>query len=145
MIYKVTIILCLLIITACGKNNASGTDKTITPTIDYKIYASPVGFSSGKGTLVSPLDIKTAITKAVSRDTIVLRGGVYSLSTKITINTSGVAGKPIAIVAYSKDAARPVLDFSALSRNTSSARVLILVEVTGTFMGLIFRMPVITE
>ena len=95
MMPKITVILCLLILTACGKNSASGTDQPITPlipAIDYRIYASPVGSSSGKGTLVSPLDIKTAISKAVSGDTVVLRGGIYGLSTKIIINTSGVAG-----------------------------------------------------
>jgi hypothetical protein len=125
MMSKITFVLCLLFITACGKNTVSGTDqpiKPVTPAIDYKIYASPQGSNSGKGTLVSPLDIKTAVSKAVSGDTVVLRGGLYLLSTKITIASSGVAGKPIAVVAYSKDSDRPVLDFSALPRNSSSAQ-----------------------
>jgi len=125
MMFKITLLLCLILLSACGKNSASGTDQPIppvTPAIDYKIFASPFGSPSGKGTLVSPLDIRTAISKAVSGDTVILRGGVYGLTLKITINSSGVAGKPIAIVAYSKDTERPVLDFSALSRNSSSAQ-----------------------
>ena len=55
-----------------------------------KSYIAAVGgTSAGAGTLASPYDIATAITKPASGDTVYIRGGMYMLSTSLSITKSG--------------------------------------------------------
>lgn len=68
------------------------------------------GVSTGLGTLTSPYDISTAISKAVAGDTVYIRGGVYMMTSQLSLNVGGRASAYINIWAYPGDT-RPVLDF----------------------------------
>ena len=68
------------------------------------------GVSTGLGTLTSPYDISTAISKAAAGDTVYIRGGVYMMTSQLSLNVGGRASAYINIWAYPGDT-RPVLDF----------------------------------
>jgi hypothetical protein len=68
------------------------------------------GTAAGTGTLDSPYDIPTAISKAVAGDTLYIRGGQYMLNAQISLSKGGTATARISIFAYPGDE-RPVLDF----------------------------------
>lgn len=71
-------------------------------------YVSPTG--AGSGTMNSPMSFSTAISKSLTAgDSIILRGGMYSISTKQSLTKSGNATSYIHIIAYSDEI--PVLDF----------------------------------
>lgn len=83
----------------------------VTTSISAKKYIAAVnGTSSGAGTLVSPYDIPTAISKAVAGDTVYIRGGHYMLSSQVSLNKGGTSIAIISIIAYPGDE-RPILDF----------------------------------
>src|SRR5262245_57723536 len=52
---------------------ASATRRT-----NVAVYAAPGGANSGAGTLATPWDLTTALSCALTGDTVWLRGGVYS-------------------------------------------------------------------
>jgi len=80
-------------------------------------YVSPAG--SGTGTFSSPMAFSTAIAKALTAgDSVILRGGTYSLSTKQTISKSGSATNYLHIVSYADEI--PVLDFRTQAYNSSN-------------------------
>lgn len=73
-------------------------------------YVAPDGQSSATGSFSNPLSFSTAIGKSlIAGDSLILRGGIYYLSTKQTISKSGNATKFLTIVAY--QAETPILDF----------------------------------
>lgn len=72
--------------------------------------ASVDGTSAGVGTLTSPYNITTAISKAVAGDIVYLRGGQYLMSAKLSLSKGGTSSAYINIWAYPGDA-RPILDF----------------------------------
>jgi|ERR1035437_977040 hypothetical protein len=79
------------------------------------IYVSTTGVDTNPGTIDQPL--KT-ITKALASsihpgDSIIVRGGVYSLTSTISINPSGVQNTLYYLFAYPGE--RPILDFSAMA------------------------------
>lgn len=79
--------------------------------ISAKNYIAAVnGTSAGAGTLVSPYDIPTAISKAIAGDTVYIRGGQYMLKAQISLNKGGTATAYISIFTFPGDD-RPVLDF----------------------------------
>jgi hypothetical protein len=79
--------------------------------ISAKNYIAAVnGTSTGAGTLVSPYDIPTAISKAIAGDTVYIRGGHYMMSSQVSLNKGGTATAYISIFAYPGDE-RPILDF----------------------------------
>jgi hypothetical protein len=81
------------------------------PPISAKNYIAAVdGTSSGAGTLDSPYDIPTAISKAVAGDTVFIRGGHYMLNGRINLSKGGTSTANISIIAFPGDD-RPVLDF----------------------------------
>lgn len=80
-------------------------------TISAKNYiAAAGGTSAGTGTLDSPYDIPTAISKALAGDTVYIRGGQYMLNAQISLSKGGTSTAYIFILAYPGDD-RPVLDF----------------------------------
>ena len=83
-------------------------------------YASPTG--NGTGTLASPCSFATGLTKIIAPgDTLYLRGGIYYLSAKVSINKSGTANARIAIMAFPNE--KPILDFSAEPYSSSNPGV----------------------
>ncbi len=81
---------------------------TSVSAINY--IAAVGGTSAGTGTLDSPYDIPTAISKAIAGDTIYIRGGQYMLNAQISLSKGGTSTAYIFIFAYPGDE-RPVLDF----------------------------------
>jgi Right handed beta helix region len=84
------------------------------------IYVSTTGIDTNPGTIDLPL--KT-ITKALassirSGDSIIVRGGVYSLTTTISINPSGKQDTLCYLLAFPGE--RPILDFSAMAVSSSN-------------------------
>jgi hypothetical protein len=80
-------------------------------------YVAPNG--TGSGTFTSPMAFSTAIAKALTAgDSVILRGGLYSLSSKQTISKSGSATNFLHIVSYSDEI--PVLDFRTQAYNSSN-------------------------
>lgn len=83
----------------------------LSGSISAKNYIAAVnGTSAGTGTLVSPYDIPTAISKAVAGDTVSIRGGHYMLNSRISLSKGGTSTAYISIIAFPGDE-RPVLDF----------------------------------
>lgn len=73
-------------------------------------YVSPAGTSSASGSIISPLNFSTAISKSlVGGDSLIFRGGTYSFSTKQSISKSGAAGNRLHFVAYESEI--PIFDF----------------------------------
>ncbi|MGG9971834.1 right-handed parallel beta-helix repeat-containing protein [Ferruginibacter sp. SUN002] len=100
-------------------------------------YASPTG--TGSGTLVSPCSFASGLTKLTTAgDTLYLRGGIYSLSAKVSINKSGTTSARICIMAYPGE--QPILDFS--TQPYSSSNPGISLAATSSYMhikGLVVR------
>ncbi len=75
-----------------------------------QIYIAPDGLDTNPGTITQPLKtIPAAVTMAQPGDTIFMRGGVYTLSSTITISKNGNAQSRHYLFAYQDE--RPVLDF----------------------------------
>ena len=72
-------------------------------------YASPTANSNGIGTVDSPYLFATAISKLFAGDTLWVRGGTYSSSTRYSITKSGSATDLIHIFAYTGE--QPLFDF----------------------------------
>jgi hypothetical protein len=80
-------------------------------------YVSPTG--NGAGSFTSPMAFSTAIAKALTAgDSVILRGGMYSLSAKQTISKSGSSANYLHIVAFPDEI--PVLDFRTQAYNSSN-------------------------
>ena len=89
-----------------------------------KYIADVYGTSAGTGTLVSPYDLPTAITKEYAGDTLYIRGSQCMLTSLVSLSKAETAAAFISIMAYSADE-RPVLDFynrAYSGTNTSSER-----------------------
>ncbi len=80
-------------------------------------YVSPNG--TGTGTFASPMAFSTAIGRALTAgDSLILRGGIYSFSTKQTISKSGSSTNYLHIVAFNDEI--PVLDFRSQAYSSSN-------------------------
>ena len=91
----------------------------INQSIYAQIFVSSTGNDSNPGTIDFPLKtIPTAISKVQAGDTIYLRGGVYSLSAKISISKNGSSNSFYYLFAYNGE--RPILDFSSMPVNSSN-------------------------
>jgi len=75
-----------------------------------KYIAAVGGTSGGAGTLASPYDIPTAISKALAGDTVYIRAGQYMMTAQMSLSRGGNSTSYINIWAYPGDE-RPVLDF----------------------------------
>lgn len=87
--------------------------------VKAQIFVSPSGDDSNPGTFELPLNtIPAAITKVQAGDTIYLRGGIYSISAKISLSKDGAENNLYHLFAYSEE--RPILDFSSMPVNSSN-------------------------
>jgi hypothetical protein len=87
--------------------------------IKAQIYVSPNGDDTNPGTLDFPLrNISSAISKALAGDTIYLRGGIYSLTTRVSISKNGSQNSRYHLFAYNEE--KPILDFSSMAVNSSN-------------------------
>lgn len=84
-------------------------------------YVSTTGSDANLGTSTSTpfLTIAKAITKVVAGDIIYVRGGTYSITTKINITKSGTATNRITLMGYPGDS-RPIIDGSAMATSTTN-------------------------
>ncbi|PXY39895.1 pectate lyase [Flavobacterium cheongpyeongense] len=70
------------------------------------------------------IELNTALGKVKAGETIVLNGGTYTMTSKITIATSGTSDKIITLKA--KDgSARPKLDFSVMTENSANQGIVL--------------------
>lgn len=84
-----------------------------------QIFVSPVGDDNNPGTLDLPLkSISTAVSRIKLGDTIYVRGGVYSLTVKISISKSGNVDNRYYMISYNGE--RPILDFSSMAISSSN-------------------------
>lgn len=90
-------------------------------------YVSPTG--SGTGTIASPLSFASALSKTLNPgDSVIMRGGMYSNSSTITISKIGTAAKQIHFIAYPGET--PIFDFRTQAYSTSS----IGIKVSGDYI-----------
>ncbi len=84
-----------------------------------QIFVASDGNDTYPGTIDQPLkSISSAVSKAQAGDTIFVRGGVYSLSTTISISKSGSQNNMYHLFAYQDE--RPLLDFSSMPVSSSN-------------------------
>lgn len=77
------------------------------------------------GTVVdNTTDLLSAINGASAGDKIYIRSGTYAFSSPVRLNRDGQNGNLISLLAYPNDS-RPVLDFSAMSENSSNRGVIL--------------------
>ncbi len=82
-------------------------------------YVATNGNDNNAGTINSPyLTITKAISAVNAGDTIIVRGGVYTLTTTITISKNGTSTHHYHLFAYQGE--RPVLDFSGMAMSSSN-------------------------
>ena len=79
---------------------------------DTVIHVAPGGSDRGDGTEDRPVDIVTALRFAAPGQTILLRGGTYTLGETLCAATSGTEQKPILLKGVGGE--RPVLDFGGV-------------------------------
>lgn len=93
-------------------------------------YVSPTGSDSNSGTNVaSPfLTLAKAVSSSVAGDTIYMRGGTHSYTSKVSINKNGSAGNYIKIWAYPGET--PVIDFTGIGGSTDG------LSISGTYWHL---------
>lgn len=86
------------------------TSFSTTPVADYEVS--------------TVTELNTALGKVKAGETIVLNGGTYAMTSKITITTSGTSDKVITLKA--KDlASRPKFDFSAMAEASSNQGIVL--------------------
>ncbi|MGC3979474.1 MAG: T9SS type A sorting domain-containing protein [Paludibacteraceae bacterium] len=87
-------------------------------------YVSPTGSSSATGTVQAPLTFTAAIAKSLTAgDSIIVRGGTYSFSSRQNISKSGTSADFLCIVNYPGEV--PVLDFRTQAYNSNNQGVLL--------------------
>ncbi len=87
--------------------------------ISAQIYVATDGDDSNPGTLELPLkNITAAVTLVQAGDTIYVRGGIYILTTTISISKSGAENNMYYLFAYQDE--RPLLDFSSMPVSSSN-------------------------
>jgi hypothetical protein len=88
---------------AAGCGNSTGPKAQPCPasavrTPNVAVYVTPSGSTSGAGTLAAPWDLNTALSCALTGDTVWLRGGVYAGA--FATGLSGTASAPILFRQY---------------------------------------------
>jgi len=82
-------------------------------------YVSPTGNDSAPGTVNQPfLTIAKAYSVTVVGDTILVRGGTYTVTTTINLSKSGTSASKYYLLAYPGE--RPILDCSSMAVNGSN-------------------------
>ncbi len=83
------------------------------------VYVSTTGSNSNSGTITLPyLTITYAVSKASAGDTIYVRGGTYTDTTKISISKNGTSAAKYYLLAYGTE--RPLLNYSAMIESSSN-------------------------
>lgn len=83
------------------------------------VYVSTTGSNSNSGTITLPyLTITYAVSKVTAGDTIYVRGGTYTDTTKISISKNGTSASKLYLLAYGAE--RPLLNFSAMVESSSN-------------------------
>jgi len=96
------------------------------------LWLSPTGSDTNPGTQAMPLaSLAIAVQRIQPGATLWVGAGTYKLSQTVPLSRSGEADKPLRIFAQVGE--RPVLDFAAQSRGSSSARGL---QITGNYWHL---------
>jgi hypothetical protein len=85
----------------------------VTPVADYEVS--------------NVAELTTALGKVKAGETIVLNGGTYAITSKISITISGTSDKVITLKAK-EGAARPKLDFSAMSENSANQGIVLTAD-----------------
>jgi hypothetical protein len=100
-------------------------------------YASPTG--TGTGTFDSPASFTSGLNRlTMGGDTLYLRGGIYFLTAKVSINKTGLAAARICIMNYPGEI--PILDFSGQPYSSSNPGISL--SATSSYMhlkGLVVR------
>ena len=78
------------------------------------IFVSPAGTVLGSGTITSPVDMTTALSRVTPGDTVYVRGGTYSYNRPLQIRVSGEEGARIQMWAYADE--EPVFDFTGANK-----------------------------
>jgi hypothetical protein len=92
---------------------------SLTSPCPAQIYVSTGGDDNNPGTYELPLKtIPAAVNKAQAGDTIYLRGGIYTLTTTISISKNGSQDSRYYLFAYTGE--RPLLDFSSMAVGSSN-------------------------
>lgn len=87
-------------------------------------YVSTSGSDSNPGTLASPFkSIEKAVSAVNAGETIYVRGGIYTLTTAITLGKSGVENSRISLLAHPGE--NPVLDFSGQPFGSSNRGIVL--------------------
>ena len=114
-----------------GEKQAERHGGTVLPPAEY--YAAPTGTATGNGSITSPWDLKTALTKTTvisAGSTLWLRGGVYRLPSTTAgfdCNLNGTATSPIKVTSYPGEWA--VIDGSV----ASSIKNVTILRIYGAF------------
>ena len=96
--------------------------KTVTAT--KQITISNFGITGTIYEVTSSAELATALSKVQPGENIILNGGTYAMTSKITITTSGTSDKPINLIAK-EGADRPKLDFSAMVENSGNQGIIL--------------------
>src|ERR1035437_3574031 len=92
-------------------------------------YVSPTGTSSGSGTILSPINFSTAVSKSlVAGDSLIFRGGTYSFTSSQSFSKSGSIVIPIHYVAYKSEI--PLFDFRTQVYGSNSRGL----NISGNYM-----------
>jgi hypothetical protein len=113
-------------------DSAKSVTASFKSTIHSNFYVSPGGDdSTGDGSETKPFfSLQKAINLVSAGDTIWMKGGVYSYSTRININTSGTAEEMISIRSVAGE--RAILDFSAMADEDANQGI----RLTGSYWHL---------
>lgn len=111
------------VITITATANDKGIVKA-TKEISISSFNVPVVVTGDSYAVTNVTELIAAFTKVKPGDNIVMNGGTYVLSTKISIAISGTSDKAINLIV--KDGqSRPKLDFSAMPENSSNQGIIL--------------------
>ncbi|MBB5867223.1 hypothetical protein F4553_000602 [Allocatelliglobosispora scoriae] len=84
------------------------------------LYVAPNGVAGAAGTITNPTTLASAITRVTAGGTIFMRGGTYSFSSTVTIETgnNGTSSARKKLTAYQSEI--PILNFSAQAEDPAN-------------------------
>jgi hypothetical protein len=96
----------------------------------WYVAATGSDTSPGNGSITYPWKtITKAVSSAAAGDTIYVRGGTHTYTSKISISKSGTSAAWYYLLAYPTDSPRPTLDFSSMSDSDSNRGI----ELSGSY------------
>lgn len=103
-----------------GEDSDTGPDAPVDTEPLVGIFVAPKGSAEASGTIDDPTTLPKAVTRVSAGDVIYMRGGTYEHSSTIGLTSNGSKYAPIGLRAYPYDTDRPLLDFSAMSEDSSN-------------------------